>query len=199
MDESQNIFASSTNQQINSENTEENGSCNICARIFHTNCGLLQHLNFCRRRNITSNGNQTITTNGDNNDNTSNSNNSNDNYIPDKIESQEKFYWNLVAGSTFEKDLKNAYEKTVSWKKNLFMLPSGAAGKRYVKKVTCLMKLWIKDIPLKSISLKAIHAMLALLLPEPSKSPKAKDHPQALERCIKLWDEVISKGCYMKV
>ena len=25
--------------------------CNICARIFRTNRGLLQHLNFCPRRN----------------------------------------------------------------------------------------------------------------------------------------------------
>ena len=55
---------------------------------------------------MTNNSSQTITTtNDDNNDNTSNSNNSNGNDIPDKIESQEKFYWNLVAGSTFEKDL----------------------------------------------------------------------------------------------
>ena len=101
MDGSQNIFASSTNLQINSENIEENTSYNICARTFRTNRGLLQHLNFCRRRNITSNGNQTITTRDDNSDNTSNSNNSNGNDIPDKIESQEKFYRNLVAGTTF--------------------------------------------------------------------------------------------------
>ena len=106
MDGIQNIVASSTNQQINSENTEENASCNIYARTFRTNRGLLQHLNFCRRRNITNNGNQTIATNDDNNDNTSNSNNTNGNDIPDKIQSQEKFYWNLVAGSTSEKDLK---------------------------------------------------------------------------------------------
>ena len=44
MDGSQNIFSLSTNQQINSENIEENASCNSCARTFHTNRGLLQHL-----------------------------------------------------------------------------------------------------------------------------------------------------------
>ena len=88
MDGSQNIFVSSKNRQ---NNIEENASCNICARTFHTNSGLLQHLNFCRRKNITSNGNQTITKNDDNNDKTSNSNNSNGNNILDKIESQEKF------------------------------------------------------------------------------------------------------------
>ena len=54
------------------------------ARSFFTNRGLLQHLGFCRRRNMTSNGNQTVTTaNDDNNDNTSSSNNSNGDDIPE--------------------------------------------------------------------------------------------------------------------
>ena len=44
-----------------------------------------------------------------------------------------------MAGSTFEKDLNNAYEKIVLWKKNLFILQSGAAGKRYVEEVTRVM------------------------------------------------------------
>ena len=69
------------------------------------------------------------------------------------------------------------------------MLPNGAAGNRFVKKNTRLMKLWIQDAPLKSISLKAVLVMPALLLQKPSQSSKAKDHPQALERRIKLWDE----------
>ena len=51
------------------------------------------------------------------------------------------------------------------------------------------MELWIQDTPLKSTSLEAIHAMPALLLQKPSKSSKAKDHLQALERRIKLQDE----------
>ena len=58
----------------------------------------------------------------------------------------------------------NAYKKTVHWKRNLVMLPSGAAGKRYVEEVTRLMELWIQDTPLKPISLKAVHAMPELLL-----------------------------------
>ena len=78
--------------------------------------------------------------------------------------------------TTFEKDLNSAYEKIVHWKKNLFMLPSGASGKKYVEEVTRLMKLWIQDTPLKSVSLKAVHVMPPLLLQKPSKSSKAKDH-----------------------
>ena len=71
----------------------------------------------------------------------------------------------------------------------MFMLPSGAAGKRYGEEVIRLMKLWIQDTSLKSISLKAVHVMPALLLLKPSKSSKVKDHLQALERRIKLCDE----------
>ena len=90
MDGSENIFVLSTNQQINSENIEENASCNIYARTFRTSRGLLQHLNVCQRRNMTNNSNQTMTAaNDDNNDNISNSNNRNGNDIPDNIESQE--------------------------------------------------------------------------------------------------------------
>ena len=71
MDGSENIFVLSTNQQINSENIEENASCNIYARTFRSNRGLLQRLNVCQRRNMTNNSNQTMTAaNDDNNDNT---------------------------------------------------------------------------------------------------------------------------------
>ena len=164
MNGSQNIFASSTNQQINSENIEENASCNICARTFLMNRDLLQHLNFCRRISITNNGNQTLTTNDGNNDNTSNTNYNNGNDISDKIESQEKFYWNLVTEWTFQKDLNNEYEKIAHLKKNLLMLLSGAAGKRYVEEVTRLMKLWVPDALLKSTSLKVAVAKLSLKL-----------------------------------
>ena len=69
------------------------------------------------------------------------------------------------------------------------MLPSGAAGKRYVEEVTRLLEQWIQDIPLKSIPPKAIHAMPALHLQKPSKFSKAKYHLQALERRITLRGE----------
>ena len=79
-----------------------------------------------------------------------------------------------MAGSAFEKDLNSAYEKIVHWKKNLFILPSGAAGKRYVKEVTRLMKLWIQDTPLKSMSLKAVHVMPVLFLQNQANPQKPK-------------------------
>ena len=37
------------------------------------------------------------------------------------------------------------------------MLPSGTAERQRVEKVTHLIKLWIQNTPLNSLSLKAVH------------------------------------------
>ena len=52
------------------------------------------------------------------------------------------------------------------------MLPTGNAGKKYIKEVTKLLNAWTQDTPLRSISLKAIHTMPALLSHKPSKTSK---------------------------
>ena len=84
---------------------------------------------------------------------------------------------------------KRSNEKIVHWKRDLFMMPSGAAGKKHIEEITRLLKLWIQDSPLTSIALKAIHIMRALLLQKRSKYSKSKDHLVSLERRLKLWEE----------
>ena len=66
------------------------------------------------------------------------------------------------------------------------MLPTGNAGKKYIKKFIRLFKAWTQDTPLRSISLKAINTMPALLLQKPSKTSK-RDHLDVLERRLQLW------------
>ena len=36
-----------TNDENRDQSSDQNVCCNICERMFRTNCGLLQHLNFC--------------------------------------------------------------------------------------------------------------------------------------------------------
>ena len=69
------------------------------------------------------------------------------------------------------------------------MVPAGASGRKFINEITQLFDQWINDTPLKSISLKAIHVMPALLLEKPSRKSKAREHFIALERQLKLWDE----------
>ena len=79
-------------------------------------------------------------------------------------DSQENFYWNGVASTECLNELNTAYEKIVHWRRNLFMLPNGAAGRNYIKQLSHLIKLWINDTPLRKIALKAIHWIPVLLL-----------------------------------
>ena len=99
------------------------------------------------------------------------------------------FKWNQVEGEKFFNDLNTVYDKIVYWKKNLFLLPSGHGGKQYVKELTRIINSWTNNSPLRTIAMKAIHVMPALLLQKPSKKSKSKDHMLALERRLKLWDE----------
>ena len=69
------------------------------------------------------------------------------------------------------------------------MMPNGAVGEKYIEDLTRLLKLWIQDLPLKTIALKAIHVMPALLLQKPSKNLKTKNHLVSLERRSKLREE----------
>ena len=84
------------------------------------------------------------------------------------------FLWGERDGARFTDDLNEAYEKIVFWRKNIFMLPTRNVGKKYIKEVTRILNTWIQDTPLRSISLKAIHPMPALLLQKPSKTSKSR-------------------------
>ena len=146
-------------------------------------------MNFCWRRNRHEgdNLNGNVPTNNINYDNLNNNevdeiNNATNSCLNNQNENQEYFNWNDVAGTQFASQLNNTYQKIVHWKRNLFTLPSGVAGKNYIEEVTRLMKLWINDMSRGKIALKAVRIM-------PSKSSKSKDHRAALERRLKLWEE----------
>ena len=79
-------------------------------------------------------------------------------------------------------------QKTVYWRKNLFMVPTGTAGKKFINEATKMLNFWTVNSPLKLIALKALHIMPALLLQKPSKTLKSKDHLAALSRRLELWD-----------
>ena len=69
------------------------------------------------------------------------------------------------------------------------MVPTGAAGKKFIGEISRLLNIWTNIAPLKNIALKAIHVMPALLLQKPSKMSKTKDHLKALKRILRLWEE----------
>jgi len=64
----------------------------------------------------------------------------------------------------------------MKWKKNTFLLQTGASGKRFITETTRLIDNWNNKCSISNASLKLLFAMPSLLLQKPSKSSKAKDH-----------------------
>ena len=79
------------------------------------------------------------------------------------------------------------YLTIVFWRKNLFLLPSGKAGRKFIGEVSRLMSEWLHDLPLKDIAFKAIMVIPSLLLQKPSQKSKSKEYFRALERRLELW------------
>ena len=106
-------------------------------------------------------------------------------------------------GHTFDelKQIVNSvYEEIVHWRKNLFKLPSGAAGKNYIVEKTRLIQMWVDDQqPTCQIALKLVMIMPALLLQKPCKKSTAKQHTEYLTRRLNMWtignfDEMMKEG-----
>ena len=97
------------------------------------------------------------------------------------------FIWGSLSLVDVVQAIYAIYEECVFWKRNLLMLPSGKAGKTYIDECSRMIKDWVNDSPLKSISFKALMVMPSLLLQKPSKKSKAKEHSEQLRERLELW------------
>ena len=123
MEQMQNTDTCATN-----ENSSQTNHQNVRCGTFRTSRELLQYVNFCQSRK--SNVQQTvIEPEVPNNHSYDKGHNDVD---------QERFYWNEVAGSRFEALVHDAFEKVTQWKRNIFILPTVASGKKYIDKTTCI-------------------------------------------------------------
>ena len=90
-----------------------------------------------------------------------------------------------------------AYEVIVKWKRNLFDLPKGNNGKKFIDEITNQINTWCNTKDEKP--LKMIMIMPSLLLQKASKKSKGKENKLLLERRLKLWeeekyDELVAEG-----
>ena len=92
------------------------------------------------------------------------------------------------------------YEEIVFWRKTLFRLPSGAAGKSFVKEKTKLIEIFNENKqPVSEIALKMVMIMPAVLMLKPSRQSTAKQHTEYLKKRLDLWmagkfDELMREG-----
>ena len=106
----------------------------------------------------------------------------------DEVQPTGSFVWGNLNYTEVAQIGNSMYEEIVFWKKNLFKLPTGAAGKEFLREITRLLNLWIDDVkPMGEISLKMVMVMPAILLQKPSRKSTSRQHSEYLRKRLQLW------------
>jgi hypothetical protein len=105
------------------------------------------------------------------------------------IEEDVNVTYNCLDIKTFVKNINEAYEQSIFWRKNIFSLPRGDSAKKFIN----LLGYWIdqfnKDTPFAEVALKVFMVLPNLMCQKPTKFSKAVDHRKSLERRMKLWED----------
>ena len=75
--------------------------------------------------------------------------------------------------------ISNTYEDIVTWKKNLFKLPSGKCGREFIKLMTDWLQKYNSDSTFQCIAMKVVRILPNMLLQKPSATSKSKDHTKS--------------------
>ena len=103
-DENSIVPSTTSTQVVNITQDAQSPEYYICKHNFCTNRGLFQHFITCRRKNNTASN---VDVNVDNQSGVVQ-----EDLIHQDLE-REKFYWNKLPGSVYQKDLEEAYKQIV--------------------------------------------------------------------------------------
>ena len=97
------------------------------------------------------------------------------------------FVWGEYDAESFTNSLNAAYTEIVKWKPNIFPVPLGNVGKKFVQELSRLFRAYAEGSALESVALRATTVMSILLLQKPARNSKPKDNSSCLERRLQLW------------
>ena len=86
------------------------------------------------------------------------------------------FRWEKLRGDVFCAKIEAAYEEAVHWRRNIFSVPSGKAGKMFVAELTRLYDAYATSSAMECVALRAASVLCMLLLQKPHQKSKARDH-----------------------
>ena len=81
-----------------------------------------------------------------------------------------------------ESKIGSVYSEIVYWKKVLFLLTTGAAGKGLIEETIRLVNSWTYKLDLETIALKVLMIMPCLLLQKTFFNSKSKENSETLKR-----------------
>ena len=97
------------------------------------------------------------------------------------------FTWGELDACEFSDALNKAYTTTVHWRANCFIPPNNRVGKRFVSELANMYLSFGTASALESVALKATIVLPHLLLQNPHKKSKTRDHTACLERRLDMW------------
>ena len=97
------------------------------------------------------------------------------------------FVWGNLVGQDFVDAIESAYAEVVHWRRNLFKIPWGSAGKDFVQETARLIRSFAEGSALAPVSLKAAMLLPSLALQKPPGNSRAKDHVAHLSRRLRAW------------
>ena len=105
----------------------------------------------------------------------------------------------LSSNTSLNNDISRAYEKVVTWRRNLFNVPLGSAGGDFVDVLTGLIKGFTNGSSLRPVAWKAVGVACHLLLQRPHDSKMMSNYSDHLRRRLTLWksgriDDLTTEG-----
>ena len=97
------------------------------------------------------------------------------------IKSYDKVY--------LKSQIKEAYEKVVYWRRNIFELPKGQYGKAFIREITEWVNRWSDNTEYRDIAFDAIFVMPNLLLQRTNIKAKGSENKGTLNRRLSMWRE----------
>ena len=93
-----------------------------------------------------------------------------------------------VSSEQYINSVKVAYSEVVHWRRNIFSVPSGKAGRAFVREMARLFRSYAEgSSSLESIAITAAMILPPLLLQKPTLKSKAREHASCLERRFQCW------------
>ena len=93
-----------------------------------------------------------------------------------------------LSGEQLTSTITRSYELIVHWKPNVFLVPSGRQGKRFVDELTRLFNAFHTDSSLQPVAIEAAMLLPALMLQKPIGKLKTRELVQILKRRLDQWD-----------
>ena len=93
--------------------------------------------------------------------------------------------WGNISHQRFSEEINNI--EVVHFRRNIFNLPSGGAGKHFIEELTFWLKQFNSNSDLNPVALKAFMVLPSVILQKPSATSKTKEHSVAIERRLALW------------